>query len=313
MTTRYRGTTVVVNVRTPIRRLRRAAARRGGPGAARGRIAGPTARRRSPPQALGVAHHRQHRERAEQDHVPAAVVGEQLAQQEEDDACPRSAPPACRCRRSTTMKIVYAVQLMEKAASGRDAEQVEIDERAGRPRAEGGEQVHGELGAEHVDAEALRRRLAVAHGHEARAPGRERRYEVDGDDGGHADDDGDRVRDQLPRLAGQREHRLQRAPGAAAERAGVGDRAAGRPRPRPTCPPRSTRPGSGTPAPPSAARGPPPPGRPAAPPGTGSRRDRRPARSARSRRAPRRPAGRSRRGRRSRRAGSTSGRGPAAR
>ena len=72
----------------------------------------------------------------------------------------------------TTMKIVDAVQSDGEGGVGRDAQQVQVDQRAGGAGAERGDQVDDELGAEHVDAEALASRLAVAHGHQPQAAAR---------------------------------------------------------------------------------------------------------------------------------------------
>ena len=64
--------------------------------------------------------------------------------------------------------------------------------------------------------------LAVAHGHEAQ-PHARAQAEIDRRDGRDGERDRQRIGAELARLAGQREHGLERATGAAAERGRVGD------------------------------------------------------------------------------------------
>jgi hypothetical protein len=105
-----------------------------------------------PPHALGIAHHRQHRERTEHDHVPGAVIGEQLAQQEEDhrpdDRALQRAEPA-----DDDDEDGVGGPVDRERRVRRDAQQREIDQRAGHAGAERRDQVDHELGAKHVDTQ----------------------------------------------------------------------------------------------------------------------------------------------------------------
>src|SRR6185436_18416770 len=118
-----------------------------------------------PPEPLRVHEHRAHRERAQQDHVPGPVVGEVLAHQEEErGADQRTLQGSEAADHHDEDRVGGPVDA--EAGVRRDAEQVEIDQRAGDPGAEGDPDVDRELDAEDIHAQRVGAVLAVPDRHQ---------------------------------------------------------------------------------------------------------------------------------------------------
>ena len=131
------------------------------------------------PDAVARIEHEQHGDQAQDDQVPGAVVGQELAQDEVDDHADDR--PLDRADAADYHHEDHddGPVLQAEARLGRDAQLLQEDQPAGEAGAERDDDEGHELGAESVDADAARGGLAVAdrgqRQADARAQARRRR------------------------------------------------------------------------------------------------------------------------------------------
>ena len=121
--------------------------------------------------------------RADEDQVPGAVVGQQLLQGEEDDRSDDGAFDGAQPA-DDHGEDHEGAPVETEAGLGLHPQQVEVDDRAGDPGAEGGDDVDPELGAEDVHPQTPGARLVVSDGRQGQAAPRAQQ-EVDQGDGAH--------------------------------------------------------------------------------------------------------------------------------